>query len=51
MKTEDFLKKLIDELELENKEVNENGLLHLTSLKTLALISFLHEHFRVSPSQ
>lgn len=42
-----FFKKLVDELELEVNEVNENSPLHLTSLRTLALMSFLDEHFEL----
>jgi acyl carrier protein len=47
MKREDFLKKLVTELELEDTDINENSSLHLTSLKQLSLISFLDEHFGV----
>lgn len=47
MKKEDFFRKLVDELELEDSEINESSPLNLTSLKTLSLISFLDEHFGV----
>ena len=47
MKKEEFLRKLVDELELEDGEINENSPLHLTSLRILSLISFLDEHFGV----
>jgi acyl carrier protein len=45
MKKDVFFKKLVDELELEDVEINESSYLHLTSLKTLSLIAFLDEHF------
>jgi acyl carrier protein len=47
MKKKDFLKRLEDELELENEDINEASSLHLTSLRTLSLISFLDEHFGI----
>ncbi|MBN2764478.1 MAG: acyl carrier protein [Bacteroidales bacterium] len=45
MKKEDFFRKLIDELELEESEINENSPLTINSLKSMILISFLDEHF------
>jgi acyl carrier protein len=47
MKKEDFFRKLINELELEDSEINEDSTLHLTSLMHLSLMSFLDEHFGV----
>jgi acyl carrier protein len=47
MEKNDFLKKLVDELELENDNINEASSLHLTSLRTLSLMSFLDEHFDI----
>lgn len=47
MKREHFYRKLIDELELEDVEINDSSPLHLTSLKSLELISFLDEHFGI----
>jgi acyl carrier protein len=45
MKKEEFLKKLSDQLELEDVEINENSSLNLTSLMNLSLMSFLDENF------
>ena len=45
MNKEEFYNKLIDELDLEEKELNEKSSLHLTSLNHLSLISFLDGHF------
>jgi acyl carrier protein len=45
MKKEEFFNKLKKELELDDNEINQSSSLHLTSLMTLALISFLDEHF------
>jgi acyl carrier protein len=47
MKKEDFFKKLVNELELDDSIIDENSPLHFTSLQTLSLISFLDEHFGV----
>lgn len=47
MKKEDFFTKLAEVLELEDQEINEGSALHLTSLMTLSLISFLDEQFGV----
>jgi acyl carrier protein len=47
MKKNDFFNKLVDDLELEDVDINEASSLHLTSLKTLALMSFLDEHFSI----
>jgi len=47
MKRDEFFRKLVDELELEDGEINELSPLHLTSLMHLSLISFLDEHFGV----
>ncbi len=47
MKMDDFFRKLVDELELEDSEINESSPLHLSSLRILSLISFLDEHFEV----
>lgn len=47
MKKEDFFRKLVNELELKDDEINESSPLHLTSLRTLSLISFLDEHFEL----
>lgn len=47
MKKEEFLSKLINELDLEDHELNDNSGLHLTSLRQLSLISFLDEHFGI----
>lgn len=45
MRKEEFFKKIITLLELEESEINENSSLHLTSLMHLSLISFLDENF------
>ncbi len=47
MKKEDFFRKLVNELEIEDAEISENSPLHLTSLMTLSLISFMDEHFGI----
>lgn len=47
MNKEEFFIKLVEELDLEDREINENSALHLTSLMHLSLISFLDEHFRI----
>jgi acyl carrier protein len=47
MLKEDFFKKLIDELELEDDQINESSSLNLTSLMHLSLMSFLDEHFGI----
>lgn len=47
MKKEEFLSKLIDELDLEDHALNDDNGLHLTSLRQLSLISFLDEHFKI----
>jgi len=47
MKKEVFFKILSEELEIEDSNLTENSLLHLTSLKTLALISLLDENFEI----
>ena len=47
MEKKEFFKKLVNELELEDSEINESSSLHLTSLRTLALMSFLDEHFEL----
>jgi acyl carrier protein len=47
MKINDFFNKLVNDLELEDVDINEASSLHLTSLKTLALMSFLDEHFSI----
>jgi acyl carrier protein len=45
MNKEEFFRKLVEDLELEDSKINEGSSLHLTSLRTLSLISFLDEHF------
>ncbi len=42
-----FFKKLLAELELEESEIDESSPLHITSLQTLTLMSFLDEHFGI----
>jgi len=45
MEKEEFFNRLVNDLDLDDKEINENSPLHLTSLMILSLISFLDEHF------
>jgi acyl carrier protein len=45
MKREDFFKSLAESLDMENSNINEASALHLTSLMTLSLMSFLDENF------
>jgi len=47
MRKEEFYLKLVDGLDLDDKEINENSALHLTSLMHLSLISFLDENFGI----
>lgn len=47
MEKTEFFRKLKDELELEEDNLNENSSLNLTSLMHLSLISFLDEHFGI----
>lgn len=47
MKKEEFFRKLVSELDLEESEIKENSSLHLTSLMHLSLMSFLDEYFGV----
>jgi len=47
MDKKEFYKKLVEELDLEDRDINENSSLHLTSLMHLSLMSFLDEHFGV----
>lgn len=43
----DFFKKLVDELDLDDNQLNEKSGLNLTSLNHLSLISFLDEYFGI----
>lgn len=45
MKRKDFYLELKEALELDDKTVNEKTVIHLTSIKTLALIAFVDEKF------
>jgi acyl carrier protein len=45
MKKQDFFNEIIEVLELDEKSVNENTPVHLTSIKILALIIFVDEKF------
>jgi acyl carrier protein len=47
MEKEIFFRKLKEELDLEEENLNERSPLNLTSLMHLSLISFLDEHFGI----
>jgi acyl carrier protein len=47
MEKEQFFRKLKEELDLEEQNLNEGSPLNLTSLMHLSLISFLDEHFSI----
>jgi acyl carrier protein len=45
MKKNEFFKKLVDDLELENSNIDENFSVYLTSLNILSLIVLIDENF------
>jgi acyl carrier protein len=47
MEKDVFFKKLKEELDLEEHDLNEGSTFNLTSLMHLSLISFLDEHFEI----
>jgi len=47
MKKEDFLTQLNDDLDLDNPNLSVNSSINLTSLRTLSLVAFLDEKFKI----